>query len=138
MINRIELQTRAAAGTPNCSPNAKSGTAPFADVLAMELRGGTSVKFSAHAAQRLADRRIALTQRDEASISRAVDKAAAKGARETLLLMDKVALVVSVPNRTVITAMAQHELSDTVFTNIDSAVVVAPEAADGSLEKKTV
>ena len=106
-----------------------AGSSTFADVFAAQLRGGKNVKFSAHATQRFADRHIALTQNDQASISRAVDKAAAKGARETLLLMDKLALVVSVPNRTVITAMSQHELRDTVFTNIDSAVVVAPEAA---------
>jgi flagellar operon protein len=129
MINRIEMRTRTAASVPNCSSKNNSGPAAFADVLATQLRNGKTVKFSAHATQRLADRRIALTQNDEASISRAVDKAAAKGARETLLLMDKLALVVSVPNRTVITAMSQHELNDTVFTNIDSAVVVAPEAA---------
>ena len=129
MINRIEMQTRAAASVPNGSSKNNAGPAAFADVLAAQLRSGKAVKFSAHATRRLADRRIALTQNDEASISRAVDKAAAKGARETLLLMDKLALVVSVPNRTVITAMAQHELNDTVFTNIDSAVVVAPEAA---------
>ena len=135
MINRIELQTRAQPNAP-LPPNAKAGAAAFSDVLAAQLRGGKNVKFSAHAARRLADRHIALTQRDEASISRAVDKAAAKGARETLLLMDKLALVVSVSNRTVITAMSQHELKDTVFTNIDSAVVVAPEAADGALEMK--
>ncbi|NUM53935.1 MAG: hypothetical protein HUU46_09855 [Candidatus Hydrogenedentes bacterium] len=130
MINRIELQTRAAKAAPGASYSAKPGPTAFADVFAEQLRGGKAVKFSAHATQRLADRRIALTQNDEASIARAVDKAAAKGARETLLLMDKLALVVSVPNRTVITAMSQHELGDTVFTNIDSAVLVAPAATE--------
>lgn len=129
MINRIELQTRAPANLPNCSSKNGAGSEAFADVFAAQLRSAKDVKFSAHATQRLADRHIALTKNDEASISRAVDKAAAKGSRETLLLMDKLALVVSVPNRTVITAMGQNELRDTVFTNIDSAVVVAPEAA---------
>lgn len=112
---------------PNIPANVRAPAAGFADVLADRLRDGKSVKFSAHAARRLADRHIALTPGDEASISRAVDKAAAKGARETLLLMDKLALVVSVPNRTVITALSQHEMGDTVFTNIDSAVLIAPE-----------
>ncbi|MCC6795530.1 MAG: hypothetical protein IT366_10460 [Candidatus Hydrogenedentes bacterium] len=128
MINRIGLQTHAAANAPSLAQKNGAVGGGFADMLAAQLQGGKSVKFSAHATQRLADRQITLTQHDQASISRAVDKAAVKGARETLLLMDKVALVVSVPNRTVITAMPQHELADTVFTNIDSAVVVAPEA----------
>ncbi|MBM3288627.1 MAG: hypothetical protein FJY92_00605 [Candidatus Hydrogenedentes bacterium] len=130
MIARIDSQTRTAALPPPAPPIAKAGPAGFADVLSAQMRGAAGVRFSAHASQRLADRRIALTQSDEASLSRAVDKAAAKGARETLLLMDKLAFIVSVPNRTVITAMPQHELGDTVFTNIDSAVVVAPGAAE--------
>jgi len=102
---------------------------PFAEVLAGQVRNASNVKFSAHASQRLNDRHINLTQQDQAQIARAVDKAAAKGSRETLLLMDKMALVVSVPNRTVITAMSQHEMGDTVFTNIDSAVVVGKDPA---------
>lgn len=100
----------------------------FAHVLAEQMRSTQGVKFSAHATQRLAERHIALSQREQQQLETAVEQAAAKGARETLLLMDKLAFVVSVPNRTVITAMASNELGTTVFTNIDSAVVVAPEA----------
>ena len=137
MITRIEMQPRAATQMPPVVSHGGVGPGAFAGVLAEKMRGATGVKFSAHASQRLADRRIALTQSDEASLSRAVDKAAAKGARETLLLMDKLAFVVSVPNRIVITAMPQHELGDTVFTNIDSAIVVAPEAAQRAPEMTT-
>jgi flagellar operon protein len=55
----------------------------------------------------------------------AVDKAAGKGSRETLVLMDnQLAFVVSVRNRTVITAMDGATVKDSVFTNIDSAIVV--------------
>ena len=54
----------------------------------------------------------------------AVNKAEAKGAKESLILMDQLALVVSVKNRTVITAVDGASLKDNVFTNIDSAVIV--------------
>jgi flagellar operon protein len=53
-----------------------------------------------------------------------VDKAATKGSRESLLLMENMALVVSVKNRTVITAVDNDKLKENVFTNIDSAVVL--------------
>ena len=53
----------------------------------------------------------------------AVEKARSKGGRETLILLDNVALVVSVANRTVITAMDGDNLKDNVFTHIDSAVI---------------
>jgi hypothetical protein len=60
-------------------------------------------------------------------LERAVDAAAAKGAREALLLMDRLAFVVSVPRRTVITALDGSDAEDHVFTQIDSAVVVAKQ-----------
>ena len=51
-------------------------------------------------------------------------KAAAKGAKDSLFLMDKTALVVSVANRTVITAVAKDALKENIFTNIDSAMIL--------------
>lgn len=101
-----------------------SGSGSFATVLQEQLGQRQPVHFSAHAQQRLNHRDIRLTPDDNARIAQALDQAAAKGARESLLLMDKVALVVSVPNRTVITALGTDESANTVFTNIDSAVVV--------------
>jgi flagellar operon protein len=93
----------------------------FNQILAQELSG---VKFSQHAIQRLSSRNIQLDGGALARISGAVDKAAQKGARDSLILMDNLALVVSVKNRTVITAMDGANIRDNVFTNIDSAVIV--------------
>ncbi|KYZ77620.1 flagellar protein [Anaerosporomusa subterranea] len=93
----------------------------FGQVLEKEL---TDVKFSQHAKERLQVRNIKLGQAELAKLTAAVDKAAAKGARESLVLMDNVALVVSVKNRTVITAVDGASLKDNVFTNIDSAVII--------------
>lgn len=87
------------------------------------LRGGGEVRFSAHAQQRLAQRNIAVTPEVQARLEGAVDRAAAKGSRESLVLMDDVAMVVSVTNRTVITAVDRAGMKDQVFTNIDSAVL---------------
>ena len=47
-----------------------------------------------------------------------------KGARDSLVLMQDLALVVSVKNNTVITAVDGESLKENVFTNIDSAVIV--------------
>ncbi|MCM2277233.1 MAG: hypothetical protein NDJ89_04100 [Oligoflexia bacterium] len=82
------------------------------------------LKFSAHATQRLNDRRINLDPATMARVSEAIDKAEAKGIEDTLVLTDKAALIVSVKNRTVITAMDKGSLAGNVFTNIDGAVIV--------------
>ena len=51
-----------------------------------------------------------------------VNKAAEKGARDSPVMVDDIALVVSVKSRTVITALDKASLKDNVFTNIDSGV----------------
>ena len=62
------------------------------------------------------------TQVQHKKLVDAVDKAGSKGVKDTLVVMDKMAFVVNVRNRTVITAMNSGELKDNVFTNIDGAV----------------
>jgi flagellar operon protein len=87
------------------------------------------LKFSAHAQKRLQDRNIQLSEADRARISESADLAAAKGAREALLVMDRLALVVGVPTRTVITVMEPQAGDPAVFTNIDSVVMVPKAGA---------
>ena len=82
------------------------------------------LKFSAHASQRLRDRKIQLDSGTLAKVSDAVDRADAKGVEDTLILTSDAALSVNVKNRTVITAIDRNSASGNVFTNIDGAVVV--------------
>lgn len=92
----------------------------FAELLAHRTSG---VQFSNHALQRLGRRGIEVDQATLARLDDAVGRAAAKGAREAVVLVDSSAFVVSVRNRTVITAIDRDQLRDHVFTNIDSAVI---------------
>lgn len=89
-----------------------------------EQVGKAQLKFSSHALQRLNSRNINLSAQDMAQLNSAVEKAAAKGSKESLILMKDMAFVVSVKNRTVITAVDGQSTKDNVFTNIDSAVIV--------------
>jgi flagellar operon protein len=84
---------------------------------------GSSIRWSAHATARLAQRGIEFTPQQHARLEMAVDKAVAKGAKDSLVLLDDAALVVSAQNRTVITALGMHQAKENVFTNIDSAVI---------------
>jgi flagellar operon protein len=93
----------------------------FDSVLQEELRGLT---FSRHAQERLQARKIQLNESDLASLQGAVNRAEEKGAKDSLVLMRDMAFIVSVRNRTVVTAMDSEHLKENVFTNIDSAVIV--------------
>lgn len=82
------------------------------------------LKLSGHAQTRIQSRNIELDQAAWDRVMVGVEKAAAKGAKESLVLVDDAALVVSIKNKTVITAVDKNSLKDNVFTNIDSAIVV--------------
>ena len=97
----------------------------FRQQLDSQLRTSGGVKFSAHAVKRLASRGIRLSAQDVAKIDTAVDRASAKGSRDSLVLSKGgYALVVNIPSRTVITVMDQQQLRENVVTKIDSAVFV--------------
>ena len=126
--NRIRTAPPIGAGRPNT--DAKAAGPSFDQVL--QKSGDTlavsaaraGIKFSGHAQTRLASRQITLSDSDVARLGQAMTKAATKGAKDSLVLMDKTAFVVSVANRTVITAVASDTLKDNIFTNIDSAMIL--------------
>jgi flagellar operon protein len=91
----------------------------FKDIFEQEV---SSLKFSAHAQSRISSREISMTQDDMKKLESAVEQAEQKGAKESLIMLDDKAFIVSVRNKTVITAMQQSAMRDNVFTNIDSAV----------------
>ena len=79
------------------------------------------LKFSRHAMDRLRTRNVSLGSSDVERLGSAVAQAGEKGSRESLVLLDELAFVVSVKNRTVITALQGKQ--NGVFTSIDSAVI---------------
>ncbi|HTV73747.1 MAG TPA: TIGR02530 family flagellar biosynthesis protein [Candidatus Acidoferrales bacterium] len=82
------------------------------------------LKFSAHAMARLQSRNISLTSEDVTKMNAMADKAAAKGAKNSLFIVRDTAMIVSIKNRTVITAVDSDSMKDNVFTNIDSAAII--------------
>ena len=84
----------------------------------------SSLKFSNHAIERMQMRGIHFDPKRMESIQQAVNKAAAKGSKNTLLLTDDSALIVSVKDNTVVTVMDRNAMKENVFTNIDSTVVI--------------
>lgn len=88
-----------------------------------ETGRSAGIKFSKHALRRISSRGITLDGSKIQKLDAALNAASSKGATESLVLMDELALIVSVKNRTVITAMASGETKGNVFTSIDSTVI---------------
>ena len=82
------------------------------------------LKFSSHAISRMQHRGVRFDPSELQQIEGAVAKAKAKGSKETLILSDKAAMIVSVKDNTVVTVMDKSNMKDNVFTKIDSTVVI--------------
>lgn len=105
--------------------DSSAGSGPsFDDILAGRLEAGGRVTLSAHAQQALAAERIELSPIELDRLGRAMDRIAEAGGREGLLVTEKGAFAVSVPDRTVVSVTAADQMRDTVFTRIDSAVLI--------------
>ncbi len=95
----------------------------FKEVLRQQLPK-PELKFSSHCLKRLEQNNIEVSTQQIEKLNNAVDKAESKGARETCIIMDDMAFIVSINNRTVITVVDGQRMKDSVFTNIDSAVII--------------
>lgn len=102
-------------------------TQSFGDILnrkSEQVSQGSELKFSKHASGRLAVRNIELNDIQKSRLADGMQKAGEKGIKDSLVIMDQLAFIVNVPSNTVITAMDQTESKDSIFTNIDGAVIV--------------
>ena len=102
--------------------NNKSDSPSFKDILGEKMNGKEKLSFSKHAQKRINSRSIPVSKAELDKLSSGVEKARDKGARDSLVMVNKVAYIVSVENNTVVTAVDEESMEDNVFTNIDSAV----------------
>ena len=101
-------------------PETKNNAESFKEVL-----GRNTLKFSHHAEVRMKQRGITFKPETLTKIGNAIDDAAAKGAKDSLVIYRDIAMIVNVPTRTVVTALDGKSVQDNVFTQIDSAVIVS-------------
>ena len=110
----------APAGTS--SPQAPATGPSFADLLAQKTVSGAPT-FSKHALERLSRRGVDVNSQTLGRLTDGIQRAADKGARNSVVFVDGTAFVASVQNNTVITAVTPEAMKSHVFTNIDSAVI---------------
>lgn len=124
----IEQVTDKYLRSANTQNTTKESVDSFADVLknkqAVKDISDDGLRFSKHASLRLQDRNIELSDSQINRLNAGMQRANEKGINESLVLMDQMAFIVNVKNNTVITAMNDNDMKDTVFTNIDGAVIV--------------
>lgn len=107
------------AAQPANRPGSNAGAA-FQDALQQASQG---IQFSRHAQKRVDNRDLNLDPSRLDRLNTAIDKAAQKGSRNSVVMLDGLAVVVDVNQRTVVTAMNATQGKERVFTNIDSVVI---------------
>ncbi|HEY3083485.1 MAG TPA: TIGR02530 family flagellar biosynthesis protein [Chloroflexota bacterium] len=124
MIDRVQtgrVDAARAAGEQLVARTPPTSDGPaFGELLAARL-GADGIRLSAHAQKRLEG--VGLDAAAADRLKSALGRAEEKGSRESLILVDDLAFVVSVKNKTVITAVDQGRAKENVFTNIDSVVI---------------
>jgi len=83
-----------------------------------------SFQLSVHAAKRLKERDMEMDNDEFFKLKSAFQKLKAKGGIDSLVITDKAAYIVDVPNKRVVTAIDKSNIADNVFTKIDSTVLV--------------
>ena len=119
-VNSIQIQT--ARSIPISGAVQPVQSLPFQEELHKAF-DGRKLKLSGHAAKRLESRGISLTDSDIGKLRNAVDRAQSKGSKDSLVLLNDLAFVVSVKNNTILTAMQTNQMKESIFTNIDSTVI---------------
>ena len=94
----------------------------FKDVLNNVRSKDEGFIVSKHAALRLSE--INFTEEDMKKIEKGFQIAKDKNSKNTVMLYKDVALIASVENKTIITAVEKDRAKDNIFTNIDSVIIL--------------
>lgn len=122
----IEQITDRYLGTGKGNSTVNASGLSFEEILKQkqDVSENLELKFSKHASMRLENRKINLSKEQSERLESGVQKASEKGIRESLVIVDSLAFIVNVPNKTVVTAMDRTESDDNIYTNIDGAVII--------------
>ena len=96
----------------------------FGEVLRKTVDQNETVRFSSHALRRLEERNLTLTDSQLHRLNEGVRQLNARGSQNSVILLDNTAYVVSVRNKTVVTAVNNAAENNNIFTNIDSMAIV--------------
>lgn len=94
----------------------------FEDVLNNVKSKNEGFTVSKHAAERLNE--INFTKDDMNKIEKGFQIAKDKNSKNTVMIYKDVALIASVENKTLITAIEKERAKDNIFTNVDSVVIL--------------
>jgi flagellar operon protein len=133
---QVQLEHNRPAAPQAAAPQATAPQATRSNGSALKPVSGPSfaetlastqdVRFSNHAQKRMQSRDIQLSDENVNRLSNAIDKAEKRGGKSSLVMVDDLAFIVNVRDRTVVTALDTNQRGEGVFNQIDSVVFADP------------
>jgi len=107
----------------NSSSNKKvDSEGKFKDLLNKAIYEKQGYTLSKHAAERLKE--MNFSENDMKNIEKGFKLAEDKGAKNSVMVYKDVAIIASIENKTIITAVDKSRAQSNVFTNVDSVVIL--------------
>lgn len=114
-----EIRSKLNGGTGQIAEKTGSDSGKSFDKVLLDK--ADQIKFSRHAAKRLETRNISISEEQKARLEDAAEQAMEKGMTESLVMVDDLAFILNVRNKTIVTAV--NDTANAVFTNIDGAII---------------
>lgn len=128
LLIRSRLNLPVTTGIPTVSAHHSKDSSDAQNLsfqqLLEQMAQGQELSFTKHAAERVAEREIPISQMGIERLNEGLQIAREKGLDDALILMDGAAFIVSAKNARVITALNKQELKGKVITNIDGTVIL--------------
>ncbi|MBU3111787.1 TIGR02530 family flagellar biosynthesis protein [Clostridium lacusfryxellense] len=124
LYSNVDFTEYSAEGLKSKNVKANEDKNIFSKILDKQIKNEESFTISSHAAQRLNSRNIDFNDDDLKKINEGINMANKKGVKQSLIMYKDMALITSIKNRTVITALDKNESQGKIITNIDSVVMI--------------
>jgi len=124
LYSTVDFTEYSNVGLQNKKDSVSKEQSTFNKILDKQIKKEECFTISSHAAQRLNSRNINFDDADMKKINEGINMADSKGAKQSLILYKDMALITSIKNRTVITAMDKNQSQTSIITNIDSVVMI--------------
>jgi len=124
LYSNVDFTEYSAGGLQNKTSKTSNDKSTFNKILDKQIKNEECFTISSHAAQRLNSRNIDFNDDDMKKINEGINMADSKGVKQSLILYKDMALITSIKNRTVITALDKNESQGKIITNIDSVVMI--------------
>ncbi|WP_297416946.1 flagellar biosynthesis protein [Clostridium sp.] len=99
-----------------------SKSSNFKEILKTTVDKDKDFTISKHAALRLNE--INFTEEDMKAVEKGFEIAKDKNSKNAVMIYKDTALIASIENKTIITAVSKERAKDNIFTNIDSVVIL--------------